>query len=140
MDAVEILNSPTTLLTAGKYEETNPAIKFSGNWTVASSALYSGNSAKYSATSGNSIEFSFTGTGFRWFTSQNRSRGIAKVTVDGASYNVDNYSSNTLFNKVIYQKINLALGTHTVKIEVTPLKNASSKSTDILLDAVEILK
>ncbi|MBB6625666.1 cellulosome anchor protein, partial [Clostridium gasigenes] len=49
--------SPLPVLTAGKYEETNPAFKFTGTWLKDSKTSYSSGSMLYSLTAGNSVEF-----------------------------------------------------------------------------------
>ncbi|WP_326511597.1 cohesin domain-containing protein [Clostridium intestinale] len=140
-DYVEILNESTgsTSLTAGKYEETDPNIKLTGNWLKDVNSKHSGGSAVFSTTVGNSIEFSFTGTGFNWAQPVNSSRGIAKVTVDGVSYTVDSYSASSVFQKVVYSKTGLAYGNHSVKIELTSSKNPATSSIAQAFDYVEIL-
>ncbi len=139
-DYIEILNSQAlTPLTAGKYEETNTNIKFTGNWLKDTNSAYSGGSVLYSNTAGNAVEFAFTGTGFKWAQPVNAFRGIAKVTIDGTSYEADAFSASTVLQKIVYSKTDLAYGTHTVKIEVQNKKNSSSSGIIQAFDYIEIL-
>ena len=105
--------------TINSYEENNPIVHYSGNWTTESLPSYSGGSSKYSNQKNATISFSFNGSGFKWYGLANEHKGIANVYVDGVKYSVDTYSSTTVNQKLFFQKTGLTRGEHTVKIEVT---------------------
>ncbi|MBB6624091.1 hypothetical protein H7E67_11690 [Clostridium gasigenes] len=139
-DFIEITNNvPSTILTAGKYEETNPAFKFTGTWLKDSKTSYSSGSMLYSLTAGNSVEFTFTGTGFNWIQPIDSYRGIANVTIDGITQQVDTYSATSNLQKIVLSKTGLASGNHTVKIEVTTSKNSDSKSICQGFDFIDVV-
>ncbi|WP_443092732.1 hemoblobin-interacting domain-containing protein, partial [Clostridium zeae] len=100
--------------------------KFVGNWLKDSNASHSGGTAVYSTTVGNYIEFSFTGTGFKWAQPVNPNRGIANITIDGTAYTADTYSATSEFQKITYSKTDLTSGNHTVRITITSNKNSAS--------------
>ena len=128
----------TSSLSAGTYEEDNPNISYVGNWINNSNSKNSGGKGKYSYTSGNYATFSFTGTGFSLYSLASINRGIAKITIDNISYDVDTSSTSLMYKKDIFTKNNLTYGTHTVKIQVTPNKNSSSNANTIFIDYIEI--
>ena len=138
-DYIEILNNDTSTLTVGKFEEDNSKIKFNGNWLSDSNKSYSGGSVKYSETPGDSIDFTFIGTGFKWVQPVNSYRGISRITIDGISQNIDNYSLNEQLQKESFIKVGLPFGIHTVKIETTSMKNSYSKGYNQAFDYVEIM-
>ena len=138
IDFIEILNY-SSVLKPGKYEDNNSAINYVGNWLTDSSSNYSANNQKYSTTSGNYFEFTFEGTGFNWALTSTSNRGIAKVTIDGISQNVDTYSASPVHKKVILSKTDLSYGIHTVRIEVTNNKNSKSSNIVQSIDFIEIL-
>ncbi|SHH68969.1 DNRLRE domain-containing protein [Clostridium intestinale] len=140
LDYIEILNgSQSSALTAGKYEENNPNIKFYGNWLKESTSLHSGGAIQYTETIGDHVDFSFTGTGFKWIQSVNSYRGISKITIDGIVYTVDTYSENEIAQKVVFSKTDLTYGTHYVRIEATSNKNPLSKWYNQAFDYIEIV-
>ncbi len=129
---------PNLVLKPGKYEDNNSAINYVGNWLTDSSSNYSANNQKYSTTSGNYFEFTFEGTGFNWALTSTSNRGIAKVTIDGISQNIDTYSASPVHKKVILSKTNLSYGIHTVRIEVTNNKNSKSSNIVQSIDFIEV--
>ncbi len=141
LDYIEIINTPPVIetLTAGKYEDSYPGISFTGHWRVDENSSHSGGSVKYSSNADDYIEFKFNGTGFKWAQFANEHRGIAKVTIDGVNYNVDAFSPSTVYNQVVYSKLDLDPGVHTVRIEVQNSKNTSAKNIAQCLDYIEII-
>jgi hypothetical protein len=99
----------------------------------------SAGSEVYAGASIASASFSFTGTGIKLISTPYKSRSIAKITLDGTVYNVDQYSTTLLWQSVVFQKTDLAAGTHTIKIQCSGTKNSSSTSTNIFIDAFDII-
>jgi peptidoglycan/xylan/chitin deacetylase (PgdA/CDA1 family) len=146
IDAFDIINgdiqSPVAslaLVAAKRVEENNPSISYSGTWARESYTNLSTGSEVYAGASGASASFYFTGTGIKFISTPYTSRGIVKITVDGTAYSVDPYSTKLLWQNVVFQKTGLAAGNHSIKIECSGTKNVSSSSTNIFIDAFDII-
>ena len=134
IDKIDIIGG-SLIPIINNYEENNPLINYSGNWISESSPSYSGGSSKYSNEKDAFINFTFNGTGFRWYGLANEYKGIANVYVDGVKYSVDTYSTSTINKKLFFEKNDLPNGKHTVKIEVTKSGNGQY----INIDKINIL-
>ena len=130
---------PVVVLQPGTYDDSNINISYIGNWNTDKNSIHHNGSAQYSKTSGSYLTFSFNGTGFNLFSCTTPSRGIAKVTVDNKSYNVDLYSSTIKAKNTVFSINDLYPGTHKVKIEFTGTKNPASSASTILIDGISIL-
>lgn len=137
IDAFDILEGNAAFI--NKIEDNSKDITYTGKWSTQSNSAFSGGTATHTSSTG-SLTFTFTGTGLRLLTTTSMYRGIAKVTIDNVSYDVDMYSASTINNKVVFEKKDLKNGTHTVKIEYTGRKSSSSQGTVIMLDAIEVLR
>ncbi len=129
---------PVVVLQPGTYDDSNINISYIGNWNTDKNSIHHNGSAQYSKTSGSYLTFSFNGTGFNLFSCTTPSRGIAKVTVDNKSYNVDLYSSTVKAKNTVFSISDLTNGTHNVKIEFTGTKNPASSANTILIDGISI--
>ena len=70
----------------------------------------------YTNTNG-SIEYTFEGTGIKWFGEKVFNRGKAEVFIDGESMGViDQYDQGVLYQQLIWEVKDLPEGTHTIKI------------------------
>jgi hypothetical protein len=123
---------------------TNPAVVFStrssstgiSNWGNSGGLFYSNLARIGGSFLGASVEVSFSGTGITWVGQQGTNFGIAYVAVDGhAVQQVDNYNPQHLTSDNVYTVTNLAPGSHTLWVEVTPFKN--SRSTAVYQDVVQ---
>ena len=131
--------SELTALSAGSYEETNNAIRYTGNWTTHSNSKHSGGAMKYSYTKGNTIEFKFNGTGFDLYGMTSAARGKANIYIDGTLVTtMDQYASTAAYQKAVYSKTGLTSGTHTVKIEVLGEKQSAATGSNISIDKIVI--
>jgi hypothetical protein len=63
--------------------------------------------------------------------------GKAYVVVDGALVVVDLYSPTLQYQQLVYAKTGLAVGSHTVKVSASGIKNPASSGTAVGLDAFE---
>lgn len=107
------------ILLAGDYEEDNILLKYYGQWIDSNYVSHSGGSMKYSTTQGSYVEFKFYGTGFEWYGQYSPNGGKAKIYVDGKEIGVqDSKIYAPHYNKLAYFKEGLAMGEHTVRIEV----------------------
>lgn len=130
------LSAPATIV---RIEEDNPAITYTGSWTDYTCSSCSNNGLRYSGQTSARAEFSFNGTGIKWIVARANMMGKARVFLDGVNMGlVDLYSSTTKYQQVL-QATGLTAGNHTVAIEVSGQKNASSTGYYIDLDAFEVL-
>ena len=137
-DKIVISNTVPTL-SAGTFQEDNPALIYSGSWISRKSSNYDGGALKMSTTANSSVEFKFNGTSFTWYGTKAASRGIAKIYIDGSLVDtVDTYSTSTSFKTPLYKSNTLASGTHTVKIVVTGTKNTKASSTQVDFDKIVV--
>ena len=121
------------------FEENNPAIIYTGIWTDYFCSPCSGSGLRYSNQTSARSEFSFNGTGIKWIVAKGPMMGKAKVYLDGVYKGlVDLYGTTTKFKQVL-QATGLTPGSHTVAIEVSGQKNASSSGFYINIDAFEVV-
>ena len=122
-----------------RFEETDSHIAFSGTWTAGTSTSRSGGSWKYSNASGSAAYISFTGTGIDLISSKAPSYGIAKVTLDAqAPVTVDLYDWFFVNQQRVLSLTGLTDTAHTLKVEWTGTRNASSTGTVIGIDAIDV--
>ena len=125
------------ILTKGIYDNKNSALVYVGTW---GSFVKEGLTMIFSSTKGSYLEFSFLGTGFRWYTQTNAWRGLAKVYIDSVEKaTIDTYSASEVMNVLAYEVDNLSNETHTVKIEVLGQGNSKAIEYKVVIYNIEIL-
>ena len=128
----------SVILTNGVYENSNEALNYVGTW---GNFIKNGVTMVYSETKGDYLEFSFYGTGFKWYTHTNAWRGMAKVYIDDTEKaTIDTYSAAEVMNVLAYEIYNLSNETHTVKIEVLGQGNSNSLEYKVVIYNIEILQ
>jgi hypothetical protein len=130
----------TTTPTGSKQrvEESSSAVTWSGNWFANNGGFNSGASAKLAMDAGSRATFTFTGNSVSWIGFKDQWSGIANVYIDGnLAGTVDTYSATSQAQAVAYTASNLAWGTHTIAIEATSTKNASSQGAWVWVDAFD---
>lgn len=116
-------------------EQTAPSAVWTSGWGTSANGLYSSGSSKYSSTAGKYVTYTFKGTSVTWIGAKSSNRGIAKVYVDGVlKATVNQYSSSTGWQQVLFTKSGLKNTTHKVKIVVTGTKSASSSGKMVEVD------
>ncbi|MFN8007377.1 MAG: fibronectin type III domain-containing protein [Terriglobia bacterium] len=128
---------------ATPYDERVANVKWIGSWTQSSytgaynNTLTSTTSQFYAST------LTFTGTQVTYYYSKHSQRGIAQVTIDGVDkgtidlfYNGSSPPGPLLQQTTTYPS--LGSGIHTIHVEVTGTKNASSTGTLIDIDAFKV--
>jgi serine protease len=106
----------------GEYQEnysaTNPL--FTGSWTRAAWQPASDGYVSVSATAGDKVAFSFTGSSIAWIATKSTNRGEAAVFIDGVQVKtVDLYSATaTTAQFVAFSKTWAASGSHTIEVRV----------------------
>jgi hypothetical protein len=122
-------------------EQGSATVAYSGEWLSYDTPNASGGSYRRSWVTGSTSTYSFTGRGVRWIGIKTPTAGIAEVRLDGVLVaNVDQYSSTTLWQQVLFTRTGLASGSHTLQIRVSGTKNASSASITTYVDAFDRLK
>src|SRR5438067_520938 len=84
--------------------------------------------------------FRFNGTGVKWIAYRDEWSGIARVYVDGTlTGTIDTYASPAAAQAVMYSVSGLASASHTLVIEVTGTKSASSGGAWVWVDAFDVI-
>jgi subtilisin family serine protease len=105
--------------TTRTYEESDPAITYSGSWTTMYMSGASGKYVKYSTTANDKAKLPFTGTGVTWMGSKGPGYGRAKVYIDGAYTQIVDLTSSDIQDRVaIFTKNWATSGNHTIEIVV----------------------
>ena len=123
-----------------RLQETDPDIAYTAGWTQGdTSRSWSQGIAATSATTGAQATLSFTGTSITWIGARAPVTGIARVYLDGTAVaDVDTYAPAEQIQQAVFSATGLADTAHTVTIEVTGTKNASSSSALIVVDGFEV--
>ena len=125
------------------YDDTNPALDYTGNWSHVSNQSYTGGdyekTESFSDTTGDSVSVTFTGTAVQWIAPNASNHGIADVYLDGNQVaTVDGYSPGSEFQQVLYSVSGLTDTSHTLKIVVSGQKNPASGGTYVSIDAINV--
>src|SRR5207248_334169 len=104
--------------------------KYTGTWFVHAPTQtdHSMGRAVLALDPGASFTFNFTGSEIHWFGCKDEWAGIAKLTLDGASSEVDTYMTPGHCGVEIWSKSGLGSGTHTLIVEVAGKRNPASAS------------
>lgn len=125
--------------TVTRVEQNGAGAVYTGNWLANKGTFNSGSSAVMAASAGAKVNFAFNGTGVKWIGYRDEWSGIAKVYVDGAAAGtIDTYSTPGKAQTVMYSVSSLASGSHTLTIEVTGTKSASSAGVWVWVDAFDV--
>jgi hypothetical protein len=128
-------------------EETDPSITYSGAWTAQDTIrAYSGTSlqtgggmAARSETAGSRAQFAFSGTSVNWIGLRGPWVGMADVFVDGVfATRVDLYAPTDVVQTTVFSASGLTDGPHTLRIDVTGVKNPAATSAWVIVDAFDV--
>jgi hypothetical protein len=126
---------------AGRIEENNAALTFTGRWYSNDNPALSGGQAILATDAGSRANITFTGTGIEWVAYRDEWSGVARVYLDGElKTTVDNYLSPSQVQVVPYRINGLSSGVHTLTIEATGTHNESSKGSWVWVDAFNVVK
>ncbi len=119
-------------------EEDSPLVTYSGDWFINFSSGHSQGAAALAMGDGARATFSFTGTTASWIGYRDEWSGIARVYVDGRlRAELDTYASPSETESLVYTVSGLAPGIHTLAIEATRSKSASSGGGWVWVDGFE---
>ncbi len=137
LDAVDVLG---TLASPVRFEQTDPHLLWTGNWTTGTSKSYSGGNFAYTNRSGSSVTVNFSGVMLTLIAKKSPPYGKVRITLDhGTPMLVNLYSSSTLYKQKVWSSGFLAPGDHTVRIEWTGLKSSSASAANINVDAFNVI-
>jgi arylsulfatase A-like enzyme len=148
------LNAPIPLFKAGMKPPPRPVpirsyadnafkyVKYSGSWNLVKGNSFFdfyNNSFHVSEQAGASAEFSFEGISVHYITTVSPDAGMVDVYLDGTlvKKDLDLYSSKETRLQTVFKSGNLAKKDHTIRLEVTGNKNASSNGHSVGLDLFE---
>lgn len=125
--------------TAGRAEQNNPALNYTGTWYSNTNPQQSGGSAVLAVDAGSRASINFIGTGITWNAYRDEYSGIAKVYLDGVLQPlVDTYQSPAKAQSPAYAITGLPSSTHSLTIEVTGTKSALSGGSWIWIDSFDV--
>ncbi len=131
--------TPTTTSTVTRVENNAPSVTYSGSWFPNGASVFSAAGATSSMDAGSKATVTFNGTGLTWIGYTDEWAGIARVSVDGAlKGEIDTYSTPNRAQARTYTLTGLPAGSHTLVIEATGRKNASSGGTWVWVDAFDV--
>jgi hypothetical protein len=125
---------------AGRIEQNNPAIIYTGNWYLNTNPIMSGGTAALAMDPNSSATVTFNGTAIAWIGYQDQWSGIANVCLDGTlqSPPVDTYAASQRAQSSVYSIGGLSPGEHTLMMVVTGTHDAASAGSWIWVDAFNI--
>jgi hypothetical protein len=141
-------SSPTPTPTPGptpgvqRIEDSDSRIVYAGLWYTNASpnANHSGGTSRLSGEAGVTATLAFSGTGVKWQGLKDPWAGIANVYVDGTlRATVDTYSAVEQLRQTLFTIEDLSSGSHTIRLEVTGTRNASSGGALVWLDAFDVV-
>jgi hypothetical protein len=130
-----------------RFEDIDGSIAYTGAWLEENmDRAWSGTSANtgsatasLSATAGARAEFAFTGTSVSWIGFRGPLSGIANVYLDGAFVTeLDMYAPAEELRVPVFTASDLTSGPHTLRIDVTGLKNEAATSAYVVVDAFDV--
>lgn len=125
---------------SAKTDDRNAALVYSSGWATTSSGNYANGTGTYSLNTGSTAEYTFTGTGLKWYGVVGADHGQADVYIDNVlDATVDTYASHWAANTIVYAKRGLSNGSHTIKIVVRAQKNTASSNQFVEIDALEAI-
>ena len=146
------LSSPDTLGAKVVIEESDPILKYYGNWITTNlrdedpnfeaNKKESNGIIKYCGANDRNtwLEFTFYGTGFELIRSSAMfEKARCEIFVDEERFDVNNIvASNPIYNHKIFSKQNLYWGLHTVRIVPYGVSSGTGREDSFVLDRIEI--
>jgi hypothetical protein len=119
------------------YSEGSSRITYGGRWTVSRSSSYLGGAARYTTVARRRATLSFTGLAVAWVATAARTRGSARVYLDGVRLGTySTYRSSPMYRRVITGRAFPSVGRHTYRVEVV----GTARRPRVDLDAFIVLR
>lgn len=116
-------------------EDDTSSISYTGIWTEVNDASASAGSYKKASSTSAAADFAFNGNSISWVALKDSSSGVANVYLDGnfmASF--DLYNTTPTYQVTVFSNL-IGNGDHTLTIEPSGTKNASSTGYNVAVDA-----
>ncbi|WP_158289380.1 DUF4838 domain-containing protein [Paenibacillus flagellatus] len=124
---------------AGTIDSGNPAVQYSGTWTLYANSQHIGGSQRLGMTQGAYVDMPFYGTEAKVIAAKNLVYGKARIYVDGVyKTTVDYYNPVAIYQQQMYTTGTLTRGPHTLRIEADWTKNAASTNYYVSFDALKV--
>ena len=137
---VNQLQNLNATIHSAKTDDRNAVLVYSSGWNDTSSANYSEGTGRYALAANSQVQYTFSGTGVKWYGVVGNDHGKADVYIDNVlDATVDLYNQHWAANTIVYAKRGLPNGSHTVKIVVRSDKNLASSNYFVEIDALEAL-
>jgi hypothetical protein len=131
--------SPATFTTTRIQQNVAGIAYFGYGWGANLDPAHSGGSASLTNEKGSRVTSTFNGTGIVWIGLRDAWSGIANVYIDGVlKATVDTYASPRQAQAENFSLSGLSPGVHTITIEATGTKSASSSGRWIWIDAFDV--
>lgn len=91
-------------------------IAYTGSWVEDHNSEFFNGDAKYTKTSGDSAEMTFTGTAVRWYGQNDTNFGTASVYIDGVLAEEVDLNGSLVTGKLLFERTGLEAGEHTIQI------------------------
>lgn len=125
---------------SAKTDDRNAALAYSSGWATIASGNYASGTGTFSLGAGSTVQYTFTGTGVKWYGVVGNDHGKADVYIDNVlDATIDLYTPHWAANTIVYAKRDLVSGSHTIKVVVRSDKNVASSNNYVEIDALEAL-
>lgn len=141
--AAAFMLAPNSFPSSSSYtrlEQGGSGMSQSGDWYAVKRGYCSGGAAISAMVMGESVTFTFTGSGMRWIGYKDEWAGIANVYLDGKfQASVDTYASPSVSQTPVWETSGLRPAAHTVTIVVQGTQNPSSRGSWVWVDAFDVI-
>jgi hypothetical protein len=133
---LELLSPQVSAMTMVDDSSSSVIYSVPGNFIHYTDPRYISGTMTRGSITGNSISWTFTGTGVQWIGDPNAVNGNADVYIDNVfRQTVDGYSSSEVTQVKMFEATGLSSGSHTIKLVVDGTKNVSSSGYNVTVDA-----
>lgn len=116
------------------------SIAYSGSWRKTSNKADHNGSVQYANAAQASYSYNFEGTGIRIHGRRTPLSGISEIRVDGILMGrIDAYAPSNVFNAVLYERVDLSPGAHTLTVTATGQKSDAAQNSNVTLDALTVI-
>ena len=113
---------------------TSSGLRYTKTWRTASSSHYLGGSTRYSSTAGAKFSYTTTARAVAFVSTKARTRGKAKIYVDGVYVAlIDLKSTTTKYHQIVWQTSWATSGSHTVTVKVVGTSGRPRVDADAFL-------
>jgi hypothetical protein len=119
------------------YTEGSSRVSYSGRWSTSRSSSYLGGAARYASVAHRRATFSFSGMAVAWVSTVARTRGSARIFLDGVLQGTySTYRSTGAHRRVIMGRAFATTATHAFRVEVV----GTSRHPRVDVDAFVVLR